>query len=278
MSDVLENDLRTDSLEQCETSSPNSNGTLDLDKVKSLVVEVAQRPDKEFIPMVRYRGAISIQRVRALLSFVLSMKEANVCTTVKICKVSADSRDLIHLEGLHAPVQNSTLYSICSRLNDNPRFMEPYHGLREYIYEIASYHSSAARSLFFSPPTRISWTSTDTKWAWRKAARKPFLIRQKDAPLFYPFAAPKSQEVKDCELLMAVHEVVPKGLPTQLRGDICQELIVNILCGDLKFANLQDNPQRYIKQLMKDHPGRYGPISLDSKDEDGRSVMEILGI
>lgn len=244
---------------------------LDLSKVKSIVVEIGQRPDKEFYPLARYRGGQSIQRIRALLSFVLSMKEANICTTAQICKVSHESRDLIHLQGLHAPVQKNTLDAICSRLVDNQKFLESYKGLREYIYSIPR--------LWLYHQTRISWTSTDRRCrSWRRVEPKRFIIRQKEEPLFYPFAAQKSTEVQDCELLMAVHEVVPRGLPTQLRGDICQDLIVQILSGDTSFANIQDNPGKYIHALMKEHAGRYGTISLDSKDEDGRSVMEILGV
>lgn len=243
---------------------------LDLGVVKKLVVEVGKRPDKEFVPMVRYRGAVSIQRTKALLSFVLSMKEANICTTAQICKVSKESRDLVHLEGLHAPLQNSTLYSIFSRLHYNPKFTESYSGLREYIHSVPG--------IFFYEPTRISWTSTDSLWSWRKVKKPERIWEQKPAPLFYPFAAPKSQAVSECELLTAVHAVVPKGLPSQLRADICQELIVQILSGDVSFADIQDDPRHYVGELLKQHPGRYGPISLDSADEDGNTVAQILGM
>lgn len=278
MHEVIASVPPIDKAEPSKAYSQKSNGAPGLAVVKNIVVEVGKRPDKEFIPMVRYRGGVSIQRTRALLSFVLSMKEANICTTGKICKVGQESRDLIHLEGLHSPPDTLSVYRVLARLVDNPKFTEGYSGLREYIFTVASSCSPGARMMCLSPPMRISWTSTDTKWAWRKIKKPERVWEQKPAPLFYPFAAPQSQAVSECELLSAVHGVVPKGLPQQLRADICQELIVQILSGDVSFADIQDDPRHYVGELLKQHPGRYGPISLDSADEDGHTVAQMLGM
>ena len=89
---------------------------------------------------------------------------------------------------------------------------------------------------------------------------------------------PKSEALSECEILEAVHKLVPRGLPERIRPDICQEMIVAILTGESSFTKLQADPARFTKQYLRDNSERYGVISLDSPDDEGKSFMERVGL
>lgn len=95
-------------------------------------------------------------------------------------------------------------------------------------------------------------------------------------PSLYPFIS--GEPKKEHDLLVAVHNVVPQGLPKQHREDICQDIIVAILEGKLNLENLKDEVPAFIKQAYKQFPTKYGPLSIDrpiSYDDD-RLLRDML--
>lgn len=93
--------------------------------------------------------------------------------------------------------------------------------------------------------------------------------------LFYPYLAHKPQDGDDEALLvMEVNDAVPKNLPEEIRSDICQDLIVAILSGDIHRDELYGSVREFTRKVQKMHPMKYGDISLDAMvsadNESGR--------
>lgn len=95
--------------------------------------------------------------------------------------------------------------------------------------------------------------------------------------LFYPYLVhnPRDDD-QSTRLLLRVHDAVPKNLPADIRADLCQDLLVAILSGDmeeseLEESELEESVKSYLPKVRDMHPFKYGNISLDdmiSEDDD----------
>ena len=114
---------------------------------------------------------------------------------------------------------------------------------------------------------------------WTGSSR-PALIRIKSPPkldLRYPFIPPTGTNGKGLDLVLLVHGAVPRGLPDQLRGDVCQEIIAGILAGDLTEADIPNQLRRYIRKVRVEQEADFAAVSLDAPRRDGRSWHDVLG-
>lgn len=90
----------------------------------------------------------------------------------------------------------------------------------------------------------------------------------------YPYA-PK--EI-DCDLLKIVNDAVPRSVPEVVRADVCQDLILNVLAGEIPIAELGDNLESAIKRAWTDLRGRWGTRSLSDPAGDRRTFGEAIGV
>lgn len=88
--------------------------------------------------------------------------------------------------------------------------------------------------------------------------------------------APPAFQAKGDDLLLLVNGLVPRWLPPQLRGDVCQEIIVAVLGGELKQTDIPAQMKRFISGQRKAQESDYMAISLDAPRQDGRSWHEVL--
>lgn len=98
-------------------------------------------------------------------------------------------------------------------------------------------------------------------------------------PLFYPYLIHKPKEGDDERaLLLAVHNAVPKHLPEETRADVCQDLLVSILAGEITQDQIVGNVKGYLAKIRKLHPWKYGDISLESSvgPDDDREMGEVI--
>lgn len=68
--------------------------------------------------------------------------------------------------------------------------------------------------------------------------------------LAYPYLGVGA--VNSCDLLTAINDIVPKGLPDHLRADIAQEMIMDVLAGNLILESAAAHVQRYIRRSYGD--------------------------
>jgi hypothetical protein len=79
-------------------------------------------------------------------------------------------------------------------------------------------------------------------------------------------------------LLRRVNAAVPKNLDPDLRADICQDIIVGILCGDFSEDNLTLPAKEMTRRVQNMFPTKYGMLSLDEivPGSEGRTWLDNL--
>lgn len=247
--------------------------TVDLGIIKPKIITTGQS-DEFFIPLLLFRGNMTIGRAQALWNLTLALKEAEVDTIAKACILSGEAKDLSHLCGRHAAVQNLQLRMFWTRLMQSPSVLDSEPNLEEYIRHVVRISRSYLLRLDHIPRESI-WS----RQPWRKARRTATIASNEPAPpSFWPFLT--AEPTDEHTLLLAVDGAVPKTLPEHIRQDVCQDLVVAVLSGDVSIGNLQDATPKYIKQVFKQFPIKYGPLSLDmpapwSRD-DTRTLGELL--
>jgi transposase-like protein len=106
-------------------------------------------------------------------------------------------------------------------------------------------------------PTSIAWYARDLLPTlppeWRALITpKRLVVPATPRLLVYPFL-PEMPKVGDtgAELVLAVNKVVPSYLPNDIRADIAQELILDILAGDITLADLSAAAVRKARHAMR---------------------------
>lgn len=98
--------------------------------------------------------------------------------------------------------------------------------------------------------------------------------------LFYPFIMHNPTRKREGEdLVLAINDAVPASWPEWLRADVCQDLVVAVLSGELKQDELHaENVKEFSRAVFKMHPIKYGPLSLDAviAADDGRTVADVM--
>lgn len=93
--------------------------------------------------------------------------------------------------------------------------------------------------------------------------RTPPLVRvsslDRRVVLAYPYL--DSGTISRSDLLTTINSIVPHGLPEHIRADVCQEMIVDILCGELALSDAAVKMRRYIGRAWGDS---YKVVSLDA--------------
>jgi hypothetical protein len=117
----------------------------------------------------------------------------------------------------------------------------------------------------------------------RWGARRPAIIRLPPRPLGiahpearYPFR-PATDIISDGnDLLLFINGIVPRGLPEQLRGDVCQDLICAVLSGELPQCDVPTQLKAFTRQARGNAETAYMAVSLDQPRRDGTSWHDIL--
>lgn len=168
-----------------------------------------------------------------------------------------------HECGIHAPLQHGSLRSIFGRLRGARSFTDSISkAFTEYVEWIHPYQC------VLTPVSLISTRRGDHAW-WRKDA--PYITRvyrpRELSPemLAYPYVrgTPSPQH----EMLLKVHGMIPSRITGDLRADLCQDLFVAILSGELTIENVPDAVRHYARQARKTAPDRWKAISMTQLDE-----------
>jgi hypothetical protein len=108
------------------------------------------------------------------------------------------------------------------------------------------------------------------------AGRQNYLAEcQESAAAYWPYL--KDTNHQDYEMIAVINNAVPRTLPEYVRADICQNLAVSILLGEIQLDDLQKAIPVLVKSAWKDSPSKYGPLSLDAPLNYGESKSKTLG-
>ena len=96
------------------------------------------------------------------------------------------------------------------------------------------------------------------------------VVRPKE--MAWPFL-PQQRIAAGVDLMLAVNAAVPRKLPSEIRSDVCQELLVAVLAGQIQIEDLKRHVESAIR-VVKDVSGFVEhAVSLDSPMPDHRGVV-----
>lgn len=191
---------------------------------------------------IKFNGAHTPHRHRANFLSIYAMFLAE-CETYREGGKLLKSDEMYHVCGRHTMPNYSTLMMMNGRIQATPSLANRYQGFADYLEMIGG----------FAPMPRGYW------------------IERKDEVLAYPYirGTPKDEHVT----LLEIHKLLPKYLPPDHKGEICQDIFVALLSGETTMANLPDHIGKYVKASRKNMP-EYGTISLDETNEYGQTRLE----
>lgn len=238
-------------------------------------------------PLLLYRGQMNPGHAHRLWNMALLMMASEAETLSDGIRL-VNNPVFSQLCGpVRAPAKH-TMWTFFGRLWENQDTADLIPGLREYV-----------RSLELGPSglTPIPLETSERYCApWRISAHPKF---DPDAPrparpesgarnLFYPYMIHDIGEpTEGHELVKLVNSVVPHTLPEQWRADVCQELIVGILSGEVSRGAIHDHVAKFISGQFKANPIMFGGdgephglrFSLDKKfdrGDDERTLHDTL--
>lgn len=269
--------------------------------------------DKHLVPLMLYRGPNNmasfgkIQRVWNLAVTLMESEVENYTDAVKL----GNNPDYAHLCGPRKPMIYGNFASAFGRMVDNPKVTDNIPGLTDYCRSIRGpkwkltpvdiyTNDVGVRHNVKVAPWRIigyspeEMTRRATIRSYRKAnaeerklraeiekkrRRDEILSGASSGKLFYPYVIHKpSDNNGELSLMMEVNKAVPAHLPDWLRADICQDLIVAVLSGDITRDQIADGVKGYARKVFEMHPIKYGPFSLDASfsEDNENTLLDIL--
>lgn len=249
-------------------------------RIETHVVEPYKEAD--LYPLALYRGAVSLGRIRAVYNYFCAAMEAELSTIGRMVWVTQDGgwrSRLAHLTGLHGQygTNPTAFHTMGTRLLANPQVIRTPH-LEEYLRFLREH--GGLKTVPLTPVPR--WTGLPTKRLWRydPTLRVHKVDNGQPVVLAWPYVGehtPKS--IAGLDLIEAIDAIVPTSLAPATREDVCQDLAVAVLTGEVNLGNLRDALPKYLDRAFKQFPIKYGHLSLDSLppwDKDGRTLGESL--
>lgn len=211
--------------------------------------------EKELLPLVMYRGRLTLGDVHRRWNMVVAMMMHEVeSVSEAIHHFHADPQwsKLCYPE--RSP-QAVSMYTFLSRMADNPKLSGMVPALTEYVdWILPSYRRFHL--------TRVERQSTSRRnlgaGGWRT-----YSGRVHSDLLEYPFLI-HAGGGQEHELLKAVTAAIPTGIPGSVRADMCQDLVVGILSGEFDRDDLHLPAKEVMKRVRQMFPTKYAPDSLDA--------------
>lgn len=229
--------------------------------------------EEKLIPLCLFRGKVSLGDVHRKWNLIISAMEAE-CDHIGELVVFSQSADRSHLCEPPKKMQHMGLRGFLSRMALNPDVTNNIPGLLEYVRHVNPHPFQIPPISLYGERVRVPWRTEA-----RKSKEKRYTPIGSKQALFYPYVIHKPVNGDaEYEMMMTVNKSVSKAIPDFLRADICQDLIVSILCGETKVSDIGDSMKEATRKVMRMHPQKYGPISLDAPiyADDSRTFGEMI--
>lgn len=211
--------------------------------------------EKKFGPLLLYRGRMNYGHAHRLWNGVLLMMASEAETLADGVKLF-NNPNFSQLCGPVRAPQKITMNSFIGRLTDNPRVTKLIPGLTDYI------KSLGLGECTLTPVDRFSEERFCAPW--RKSIHPhageepPERGIPKSQQLFYPYMVhDKESPDEGAALVKLVNSVVPGTLPEDIRADVCQDLIIGILSGDIAPGRVHDFVEEHVSKAFKVNPTRF---------------------
>lgn len=228
---------------------------------------VAPYREADFDPLRRYRGVTPFGRMKAVYNFFCAGMELELPSVAKLSWAASEhgyTSRLGHWAGFHAYQTDRVVFNkFGTRLLANPDVARLTPHLLEYLQFLRE------------------------EGGLREVRLTPLLVRQTDNGIEivqqWPFMPREQQELvapdAGMDLVNEVDSIVPRSLSKEVRSDVCQDLVVAVLLGDVKKENLRDAMPRLLKKAFALYPSKYRGLSLETPiggDPDGRTIGSTL--
>ena len=211
--------------------------------------------EKTFGPLLLYKGGSGRGWCHRWWNFVLLMMAAEAQTLADGIKLAGNPAFAQLCGPVKTPTKTS-LWSFLFRLYDNPTVTRNIEGLTDYIKMIG-----AAQAWQLTRVDRFTDAINCAEWriSTHENAGQDYRDRERGIPqsqqLFYPFMAHDPQKPDGArDLVLLVNQAVPDYWPEQVRADVCQEMIVGLLSGDIAPQNVRDEVAKYVRLHFKTLP------------------------
>lgn len=233
--------------------------------------------EKLLVPLALYRGSTTLGRIQAKWNFAIAMMHSECENFSEGVKVS-NNPEYAHLCEPHTNVQHLTMRSFFCRLRDHPKVTDNIPGLTEYARMLSPHGYGILQRVPLvdqGRSTRVPWRI----WRDEKPRGRPVGSYNIAKDVFYPYVIHKPKKPDETyDMMMLVNQAVPKFLPEHIRADICQDLIVGLLSGDISADEVKGSVKTYSRKVFEMHPLKYGHLSLDATFGDGNNgtLLDVL--
>lgn len=260
-----------------------------LERLKERIL--SPKADEDFLPLTRFMGSRGVGHQQTWWNILLMMHTLEVETTSQLAKIGKESHDTLHLCGRHSAVDRTSLSGFLSRINSvedfkpwntaTPAFRDYVRGFvadnKMWVWSLRPLASGDAKQREIK--RSCSEAAKDKRRRQRAYQKELASVPTRPCSAFWPFSPNDADE--QSALLLAIDAAVPRYLPTSIREDVCQDLVVAVLIGDCTLENLHGSLPRYIRDVFRLHPTKYGAYSLDHPapwmhGEDDRTLGEII--
>lgn len=231
--------------------------------------------DKHLVPLCLYKGTRSFGRIHRWWNFTLAAMEQGCDDLTDIVKLSHHPA-YSHLCGTETKVNRLSAQGFFTRLRDNPEVTNNVPHLTEWAEHVLPHR------FHFDRVPLESFAKNCAPWRVFRIRRKTFQkgggnIKAQPASACYPFIAhdPKKEGF---DLVAKVNKAVPKGLPEEIRADICQDIICAILMGEMKEDDLQGGVKHFIAQGRKMFVNKWDFVGLDAPINgfEGQTYADVI--
>lgn len=260
------------------------SGFISLNDLKEAVIQPGI--EKHLEPLLLYRGSLQMGKVKRLWNYVQLMKLAGSQSASEAVKLFHNP-DVPHLLGpstKYLPLLS--IETFLSRMHDHLDIAAAIPGLPEYIREqIAFRKFNLTKISAADRRSRLSFRREAGDREWENGApqrtlenRKRAHIRDAERPkdLFYPFMIHDPQDDAS-ELVKFINTVVPRGLSPDLRADVCQEMLLAVLSGEISREDAHDKRYEMMKRVMRMNGISDRALSLDAPmPGHSKTILELV--
>ena len=91
----------------------------------------------------------------------------------------------------------------------------------------------------------------------------------------WPYSKPSPQD-DGADVLCLVNEAISKRIPEDLRADICQEIILGVLEGEITIEDVAKQANKYVSKFWQKTGWDKSLLSMDQPMFDGRSWHDVV--
>lgn len=219
--------------------------------------------EKHLVPLMLYRGTRGFGWMHRRWNFAIQCMESEVMSFTEAIAMSRNP-DFAHLCHAIKQVDHDHLGSVFGRLLDNPHVTNNVKGLTEYVREVEGIkHKLTPVSLYANAhghPERVSPWRIPVKSTGRRRREDNNLVLPMAETVEFPFMLNRPGRNWESSLLKDVHAIVPRSFPKWLRADVCQDLVADILGGQIPAEDLKIEAHIIVERVMKLHPVKYGHV------------------